>query len=52
MNGHLVLSLVELVHNHRKNLRNNNQPMEESPVKDKLSKMRFAKSKTVLVYDQ
>ena len=38
MNGHLVLSHVELVHNHRQDPRNNNQPMEESPVKDNLSK--------------
>ena len=49
MNGHLVLPHVELVHNYRKGLRNNNQPMEESPVKDSLSKMRYAKPKTVLV---
>ena len=38
MNGHLVLRHVELVHNYRKDLRNNNQPMEESYVKDNLSK--------------
>ena len=52
MNGHFVLSHVELVHDHRKDPRNNNQPMEESPVKDNLSKMRFAKSKTALVCNE
>ena len=49
MNGHIVLSHVELVYNHREDPRNTNQLMEENPVKDKLSKIRFAKSKTVLV---
>ena len=38
MNGHLVLSHVEKVHNHRKDPKNNNQPMEDCYVKDNLSK--------------
>ena len=49
MNGHLVLSHVELVHYHKKDMKRNNQTLVESPVKDNLSKLKNAKSQNALV---